>query len=88
MNGAKHLTHKRVDITLPEDTIRLIDRVTEKGDRSRLINEAVRHYFEALSRENIRRKLKEGAIARTNRDLKLAREWFLFEEKTWLKSRG
>jgi len=29
---------KRVNITLPEETLELIDRVTEHGDRSRFID--------------------------------------------------
>ena len=78
--------HRRVDITLPEDTVRLIDRAAQKGDRSRLINEAVRHYFEALSVENLRKKLKEGALVRAKRDLDFAKTWFSLEEETWLKN--
>lgn len=38
--------HRRINITLPEETVRLIDRVAAKGDRSRLIDEAVRHYVQ------------------------------------------
>ena len=34
---------KRINISLPEETLELIDRVTEHGDRSRFIDEAVRH---------------------------------------------
>ena len=33
--------HRRINITLPEETVRLIDRVAQKGDRSFLISEAV-----------------------------------------------
>src|SRR5262249_30403362 len=34
--------HRRINITLSEDTLALLDRVASKGDRSRLIDEAVR----------------------------------------------
>ena len=37
--------HKRINITLPEETLALIDRVTEHGDRSRFIDEAIKHYI-------------------------------------------
>ena len=37
--------HRRLNITLPEDTVRLIDTVTQKGDRSSFINEAVQYYI-------------------------------------------
>ena len=35
--------HRRINITLSEDTLALLDRVVSKGDRSRLIDEAVRY---------------------------------------------
>jgi len=75
--------HKRIDVTLPEETVRLIDRVARKGDRSRLINEAVKHYLDGIGRANLRKKLKKGAIARARRDLRLTAEWFPLEEETW-----
>jgi metal-responsive CopG/Arc/MetJ family transcriptional regulator len=33
--------HRRLNITLPEETVRLIDRVAKKGERSRFIAEAI-----------------------------------------------
>ena len=59
--------HRRINITLPEATVRLIDRVAPKGDRSRLIAEAVSHYVESIGRVQLRKRLKEGAIRRTER---------------------
>lgn len=70
---------KRVNVSLPEETIRLMDRVAEKGDRSRLIDEAVRHYVRDRSRENLRKRLKEGAEQRAERDQRLAEEWFALD---------
>ena len=75
--------HRRVNITLPETTIRLIDRVVDKGDRSRLIAQAVEHYVESVGRANLRRRLKEGAIRRAKRDLRIAEDWFDLEEEAW-----
>jgi CopG family transcriptional regulator/antitoxin EndoAI len=75
--------HKRINVTLPEATVKLIDRVAKKGDRSRFINQAVRHYVEDIGRENLKRRLKEGAIARASRDLALASEWFPLDEEAW-----
>ena len=54
--------HQRINITLPEETIRLIARVAENGDRSRFINEAVTSYIKEVGRANLRKRLKEGAI--------------------------
>jgi len=78
---------QRINVTLPEDTVRLIDRVSEKGDRSRLINEAVRRYIDEIGRANLRKLLKEGALQRAERDRRLAEEWFWLEEEAWPKKK-
>ncbi len=75
--------HRRVNVTLPEETIQLLDRVAEKGDRSRLIAEAVKHYIQSTGRAALRKRLKQGAIRRADRDLHLAEEWFKLEEEAW-----
>jgi CopG family transcriptional regulator/antitoxin EndoAI len=73
--------HCRINVTLPEETVKLIDRVSEKGDRSRLINEAVKRYIQEVGRANLRKLLKEGAHQRAERDRRLAEEWFLLNEE-------
>lgn len=67
--------YRRINITLPEETIRLIDRVAKKGDRSFLISKAVQRCVAAAGKTRLRRLLKEGAIRQADRDLKLAQEW-------------
>ena len=67
---------KRINVTLPEETLGLIDRVVQPGQRSRLINEAVQYYVEAKGRANLREQLREGAVNRAERDLEIAQEWF------------
>lgn len=79
--------HRRLNITLPEDTIRLIDTVSQKGDRSRFINEAVQYYIKQKALNNLREQLKEGAIQNAERDLKLAEEWYDLEEETWQENK-
>jgi len=59
--------HRRINITLPEETPELIDRVAERGDRSRFIDEAVTHYIQEAGRSKLRKQLKEGAITRAPR---------------------
>lgn len=76
-------THKRVNITLPQETIQMIDRVAKQGDRSRLIDRAVRFYVDEVGKENLRKQLKEGAQVRAQRDREIADEWFLLEEEIW-----
>jgi CopG family transcriptional regulator/antitoxin EndoAI len=83
---------KRVNITLPEETIELIDRVSEKGDRSRLIDQAVRYFVREHKKASLRELIKQGAVANADRDLALAKEWFEVDEslesqRAWPKRR-
>lgn len=77
--------YQRINVTLPEETLGLIDRLIEKGERSRFIDRAVRHYVEAVGQANLKQQLKEGAVKRAERDLRLAEEWFPLEEEAWQK---
>lgn len=77
--------HRRINITLPEPTIRLIDRVADKGDRSRFIDTAVRHYIDQVGRARLRRQLKEGLVRDAQKDLRIAAEWFSVDEEAWEK---
>jgi CopG family transcriptional regulator / antitoxin EndoAI len=79
--------HRRVNITLPEETIRLLDRAAPKGNRSRVIAAAVRHYVGARSRAQLRRRLRDGAIRRAERDRELAADWFSLDEEAWPQSK-
>jgi CopG family transcriptional regulator / antitoxin EndoAI len=75
--------YSRINITLPEETIRLIDRVCKKGNRSRLIDKAVKRYVTDARRAKMRKLLKEGALRRAERDLHLAEESFFLGEEAW-----
>lgn len=80
-------TYERINITLPKETLKLIDKLSQKRERSRFLNEAVNFYVKEKGRTNIRRLLKEGALVRASRDLEIAAEWFPLEEEAWLKRR-
>ena len=67
--------YQRINITLPTETIRLIDRIARKGNRSVMIDKAIRHYVRSVGRKTLREQIKEGAIARAERDLAIAEEW-------------
>ncbi len=75
--------HRRVNISLPEETVSLLDRVAPKGDRSHLIAEAVKFYVAHTGRAKLRKRLKEGAIRRAERDRMVANEWFFLDEERW-----
>lgn len=73
----------RINVTLPKETVYLLDKVSEKGGRSRLINNAVRFYVNEIGKKN----LWEGATKRRERDLSLAEDWFNVENEAWQNSR-
>ena len=79
--------HRRINVTLPEETVKLIEHVSRKGGRSRLIDLAIKRYITEIDRANLRKKLKEGALRRAPRDQKLAEEWFLLEDEAWQGTR-
>ena len=79
----KRTTHKRVNITLPESTVALLETVADKGARSVFIDTAIKSYVRQIKRENLREQLKAGAIARSRRDMSLTEEWFDVEEELW-----
>jgi CopG family transcriptional regulator/antitoxin EndoAI len=80
--------NQRINVSLPEETLRLLDRVAGKGDRSRLIDQAVRYYIDQKGRSELKKRLKEGAIRRAARDLQLTEEWFPLEEEVWNEGRA
>lgn len=80
-------TYERINVTLPRRTLTLIDRVVEKGERSKVIDAAVLQYIRKTSRDNLRKRLKDGALRNAAHDLALAGEWFSVGEETWPKSK-
>lgn len=79
--------HVRLNVTLPEDTVKRIDRIARKRGRSRFIDRAVKHYMDEMGRAHLRKRMKEGAIARAERDLSLVEGWFILEEEAWPRNR-
>jgi CopG family transcriptional regulator / antitoxin EndoAI len=77
--------NKRLNIMLPEATLEILDRVAAKGDRSRFISQAVLHYVQSQSANNLRERLKQGALANAKLDLEIAKEWFPAENEAWQK---
>src|SRR5271169_4540018 len=76
---------KRLNIMLPDATVKVLDRVAPKGDRSRFISQAVLHYVHTHSAANLRERLKQGALANARLDLEIAEEWFPVEQEAWQK---
>jgi CopG family transcriptional regulator/antitoxin EndoAI len=76
---------KRINIMLPDQTVKVLDKVAVKGDRSRFISQAVLHYVQTQSKANLRERLKQGALANAKLDLEIAEEWFPVEQEAWQK---
>jgi CopG family transcriptional regulator / antitoxin EndoAI len=81
----KSVMSKRLNIILPDATVKILDRVTAKGDRSRFISQAVLHYVQTRGAANLRERLKQGALANAKLDLEIAEEWFPLEQEAWEK---
>jgi len=76
---------KRINIVLPDSTLRVLDRVAPPGDRSRFISQAVLHYVDSVGKRSLREQLKAGYQANAEESLKVALEWFPLEEEAWKK---
>lgn len=79
----KNAVHKRLNITLPESTVKLLETVANKGERSTFIDAAIRKHIHEMQRKDLREEIKAGSIANAERDLEFAREWFDLEEEAW-----
>jgi len=75
--------HRRINITLPADTVRVLNRVAPKGDRSRFIDEAVRAQAKRAAKIRLRKALKEGYLRENETNRQLAEEWFLLDQESW-----
>lgn len=75
-------THKRINITLPPETLALLDRVAP-DNRSQFINQAVRLQYQRLLRARIRQGLKRAYRERAKEDLALVQEWEPLERELW-----
>ncbi|MFO0985035.1 MAG: hypothetical protein U1E76_25450 [Planctomycetota bacterium] len=83
MPNSQTAMRKRVNVSLPEDTLRLLDRAVKHSDRSRLIDAAVRFYIKSIGKAKLRAELKRGALANAERDQAIAAEWFPLEDEAW-----
>jgi len=82
------MTRRRLTLTLPAETLRLIDQAVEGSSRSRLVDAAVRHYVATVGRKRLRQRLKAGARARAARSLQVVSEWFPLDEEAWRRRLG
>jgi hypothetical protein len=74
---------KRINIVLPEATIRTIDRMAVPGERSRFIDQAVRHYVANQSAEALRARLEQATIRDRDLDREIASDWLAVDQEIW-----
>lgn len=74
---------RRIQVTLRDETVHLLEQMVHVRERSRLIDAAICQYVDAMTQTPLQQRLKEGAIKRAARDLALADEWFTLEEEVW-----
>jgi hypothetical protein len=74
---------KRINVMLPEATIRTLDRLSKPGERSRLIDKAVLHYAATRSAEGLREQLKQAALRDRDLDKETADEWVAVDYESW-----
>jgi CopG family transcriptional regulator/antitoxin EndoAI len=79
----KKTNFRRINVSLPESTIAVLEHISDKGERSMFIDEAIKERAARLKKKNLRELLKEGALVHQERDLDIAREWFHLEEELW-----
>jgi len=78
---------KRINVMLPDETLAVLDRVTNRGGRSRFVSRAVMHYVQSHGKQNLRERLKAGYQANAQENLQIALEWFPLEEEAWQKTK-
>ena len=76
---------KRINVILPEATVRTIDRLSRPGQRSRFIERAVQHYVTTASPEALQERLKQAALRDHDLDLEIASDWFAVDQEQWQK---
>ncbi|OQX04919.1 MAG: hypothetical protein BWK80_52960 [Desulfobacteraceae bacterium IS3] len=75
--------YQEINIALPEQTVNLIEQMTDKRNISRFVEDAVKYYIEHAGKIRLREQLKQGAVKRAERDLKLSQEWNGLEDSGW-----
>jgi len=76
---------KRINVILPEATVKTIDRLARPGQRSRFIDRAVQHYVNTASPEALQERLKQAAIRDRDLDLEIANDWSAVDQAQWDK---
>ena len=55
---------RRITISLPDETVRLLDSVAAKGQRSLVVAAAVTKFVTEIGKVRLRKRMKERAVRR------------------------
>ncbi|MBF0200669.1 MAG: hypothetical protein HQK66_05045 [Desulfamplus sp.] len=67
--------YQTINITIPEQTAHLIEQIADKKSISNFVEDAVKYYMDHAGKITLREQIKQGALQRAERDLKLTQEW-------------
>ena len=71
--------NKQITVTLSGDAFTALDQIAPRGQRSRVIRDAVREHLKRA----LKQRLKASYLANAEEDVRLAVEWFPLEEEAW-----
>ena len=74
---------RRINVSLSEESLRLLDQLAPRGDRSRYIEQLVKR--SARDRRELRQLLKERAIKHADFDRQLVAELDPLSDEVWRK---
>ena len=74
---------KRINIILADTTLKTIDRLSRRGQRSRFIERAVQHYVRTNSPQALQERLKQAALRDRDLDLEIAGDWSAVDQEQW-----
>jgi CopG family transcriptional regulator / antitoxin EndoAI len=82
-DSALNAMTKRINVVLPEATIKTIDHLARPGQRSSFIDRAVQHYVNTATPDALRERLKRAALRDRDLDLEIASDWFAVDQEQW-----
>jgi len=75
--------YKRLNISIPIETLQLLDEVAPPKKRSQFIAEAITQYVSEIKRFQLREQLKAGCLANAESDRQIVEEWFPIEQEAY-----
>jgi hypothetical protein len=74
---------RRINVVLPESTIKSLGKVAKPGERSQFIDKAVRHYIANESKEALRARLEFTTRRDVDLDREIMEDWAEVDRESW-----